>query len=430
MKRNVYVLGAGVSGIAAGYELKKKKIESVIIEKNNSWGGLVDNFKIDGFLFDKFIHLSFSKSKYVNDIFNKTKLFKHKPNGYNYYSGKWLKHPAQNNLFPLDDDEKKEILLGFKNRKYKNPSEINNYDDWLRLQYGDCFAEKFPIPYTRKYWTLDPKNLTTDWISNRMYIPSLEEVENGLKKETKENKFYTNEMRYPVKGGYKSFLDPMIKNLDFRFGQEINKIDVENKKIYTNDKEYSYEHLISSLPLTEICRLIKDIPKEILSASKKLKFTSAYLISLGFNKPNIPKHLWFYIYDKDIPTARIYSPSIKSPNNVPYGCSSFQAETYFNFDNNSKLELNQLLEENINKYIKMGLFKREDIIMKDIRIEKYANVIFDHNIHKNRKIIKDYLDSKNIVSVGRFGEWEYYWSDQSIVSGKEGAKKIISILEK
>ena len=48
-------------------------------------------------------------------------------------------------------------------------------------------------------------------------------------------------------------------------------------------------------------------------------YTSGQLVSLGFNQPDIAKHLWFYIYDEDIYPSRAYSPSIKSPNNVPFG---------------------------------------------------------------------------------------------------------------
>ena len=34
---------------------------------------------------------------------------------------------------------------------------------------------------------INPKDLGINWINSRMYIPSIKEVENGLKKETKEN---------------------------------------------------------------------------------------------------------------------------------------------------------------------------------------------------------------------------------------------------
>ena len=81
------ILGAGIAGIAAAYELKQNDIDSIILEKNNSWGGLLDNFEINGFRFDKFVHFSFAKSDYVNDIFYKTPFIKHKPLSSNYYKG-------------------------------------------------------------------------------------------------------------------------------------------------------------------------------------------------------------------------------------------------------------------------------------------------------------------------------------------------------
>ena len=70
-KNNILILGAGVSGIGASYELFLNNVKSTILEKNSSWGGLVDNFKVNGFRFDTFIHLSFSKLDYVNKILKK-----------------------------------------------------------------------------------------------------------------------------------------------------------------------------------------------------------------------------------------------------------------------------------------------------------------------------------------------------------------------
>ena len=121
------VLGAGISGIAAAYELNQNNLDSLILERNKSWGGLLDNFSIDGFRFDKFIHLSFAKDDYVNNIFYKTPYIKHKPLSYNYYKGLWLKHPAQNNLYPLDRSEKDLILHDFKKRPKKEPSTIGKF---------------------------------------------------------------------------------------------------------------------------------------------------------------------------------------------------------------------------------------------------------------------------------------------------------------
>lgn len=53
----------------------------------------------------------------------------------------------------------------------------------------------------------------------------------------------------------------------------------------------------------------------------------------------------------------------------------------------------------------------------DIRFEPYANVVFDHYIYKSRQLVRDYLDGLGIKTIGRFGEWDYLWSDQSLMSG-------------
>lgn len=78
-----------------------------------------------------------------------------------------------------------------------------------------------------------------------------------------------------------------------------------------------------------------------------------------------------------------------------------------------------MLEKSIQKLVEMKVIKEEDLIVKDIRFEKYANVIFDFNIYEVRMKIRKYLESIGIKTIGRFGEWDYFWSDQSLMSGLE-----------
>ncbi|MAH61025.1 MAG: hypothetical protein CMF42_01900 [Legionellales bacterium] len=424
-KFNTIIIGAGIAGITAGHELKKNNISSIILDKNSSWGGLLDNFTIDGYRFDKFIHMSFAKDKYVNDIFLKTPHYKRIPKIANYYKGFWIKHPAQNNLFPLNNDEKIKILQDFKKRD-DNSNKFGNYEDWLRFQYGNYFAENFPMKYTKKYWTVNADMLETKWVGNRMYRPSLKEIEKGCKSSDTPNTYYAKELRYPKKGGYKSFLKNIVKDLNIQQNSNVVSIDLKNKILeLSNAQKFKFDNLISSVPLTEIVNIIRNSPRDIVESAKKLNYTSGYLISLGFNRVDIPKDLWFYIYDEDILPARVYSPSLKSVDNVPDGCSSIQAELYTNKGYQFKKSKNEILNNVIKKFIKMGLFKYEDLVVKDIRFEKYANIIFDHHIYENREKVLEYLNENSIISVGRFGEWEYYWSDQSMLSGRDGARKLI-----
>ena len=152
--------------------------------------------------------------------------------------------------------------------------------------------------------------------------------------------------------------------------------------------------------------------------------TSGQLVSIGFNRPDIPKHLWFYIYDEDILPARAYSPSLKSPYNVPKGKSSLQFETYFSKKKPKQLSGDSMVNHIIEKGIQMKLWELNDIAITDYQEENYANVVFDFNRKSNVALIQDYLRTVGIISIGRFGEWDYFWSDQSLLSGFKGANII------
>ena len=61
------ILGAGIAGLAASYSLHKEGKSSTVFEKDNTYGGLCGSFEIDGFRFDRFVHLSFTNSEEVKE---------------------------------------------------------------------------------------------------------------------------------------------------------------------------------------------------------------------------------------------------------------------------------------------------------------------------------------------------------------------------
>ncbi len=422
MRKNV-VLGAGITGISAGHHLRLNSEDVVLYEKNDDWGGLCGNFTIGGFRFDKFVHFSFAQDEYVVNTFrNSVDMYEHVPFPSNYYKGVWLRHPAQNNLAPLSSNEKTDIIYDFVNREVKDVSEIKDYAEWLRCQYGNYFAENFPFRYTRKYWGVEPEELETKWVGNRMYTPDLRQVLNGAFETQDECFYYAKVMKYPKKGGFRAILNTSREGLDIRLNKSVVKIDTKAKIVsFADGTMAEYDNLISTLPLPEIVKMLDDVPDEVLRAAQDLKYTSGYMVSLGFNKPDIAKYLWFYIYDEDILASRVYSPNLKSADNVPKGCSSLQAEIFF--ANGSAIPDKELVLKNtVDKLVEMQVCKPEDIVVKDIRFEKYANVIFDKDIYKNREIVLEYVKSLGINSIGRFGKWEYMWTHQAYADGMSVVK--------
>ena len=117
---NNIILGAGISGLVASYALTEKGEKCIVFEKDDTYGGLCGNFSIDGFRFDRFVHFTFSQNERVNEIFKSSspEIYRHTPEAYNVYKGIWIKHPAQNNLFPLCQKEKEHDQMGrFRNSR-------------------------------------------------------------------------------------------------------------------------------------------------------------------------------------------------------------------------------------------------------------------------------------------------------------------------
>lgn len=411
-------MGAGIAGISAAYHLKQKGENSVIFEKDNDWGGLCGFFEIDGFRFDRFVHFTFAKDEKIAELFAKSSpLYAHPPVSYNYWRGCWLKHPAQNNLAPLPIEEKVKIIDSFVNRPRKDVAEISDYAEWLRVQYGDYFAENFPFAYTRKYWGVEAKQLETKWVGNRLHVSPLPEVLRGAFAEQQENFYYTKFMNYPKKGGFRSIMNECRKGLDIRLNKKAVRIDTAAKQVeFADGTVENYDNLISSLPLPEIIKMISDVPENVQNAAKQLRWTCGYQVSLGFNRPDVAKYLWFYIYDEDVPPARVYSPNLKSPDNAPDGCSSLQAEIFF--ANGVKVvNKNIILQKTVEKLKEICQFNDSDVVVKDIRFEPYANIIFTPEIYESRKVVREWLQAQGIKTIGRFGEWDYLWSHQAFESG-------------
>lgn len=412
-KVDVMILGAGIAGLGAAKKALDIGRTSKIFEAKDSGGGLLDNFNINGFRFDNAVHLSFAQEPEVRAIFDQTPFWTHPADSKCFDKDIWLKHPVQNNLFPLAPQEKVELIESFLARP---ENQAEDYESWLRHQYGDKIAERYPLGYTKKYWGTEARDLSTTWIGNRMRRAEIGEILYGAFTADTPNTYYTKEMRYPKHGGFKQFIKPLLDSADIQLNFSATFIDpVEKVVCFNNETKVSYNKLVSTLPLPHFIEICAGVPAEVIAAAEKLDATSVDLISVGFNKPLIVD-LWFYIYDEDIFASRAYSPSVKSPDSVPAGCSSLQFEIY----QRGKAELldPELLKENTLMAIeKMGIAKREDIVLIHHKRLPYGNVIFDKNMENNRALVREFIQRADVASCGRFGEWDYLWSNQSFLSG-------------
>lgn len=434
-KRNeIFVIGSGPAGYGAAKKLSENNISTKILEKNSYFGGHCASFNFEeGFIFDDGPHISFSKEQRITDLFNdnaNNDINEFVPYVDNYWRGHWIKHPAITSMHGLPAELNSTILTEIIEAKYKvdDTSPVKGYDEWLIRSYGETYARNFPMEYTIKYHTCEAKDMTTDWLGPRLYQPNLEEVIFGMLSPVTPDKHYISKSRYPNQSGFSNFLSEAKEIAPILYQNEVTEIDIAKKTFTVNNTETAdYDHLISSMPLDKIMNIIPAAPRDLVDAANKLSCTQCMLVNIGVNRENVSEAHWTYIYDHDICFTRLSFPHKFSPQTVPDGCSSIQAELYFSDKYRPiNVSIDQCIENTINDLINIGILESKDeVIFRKAWLIPYAQVIFDHDRQPAVDLIHEFLRDNNIEYCGRFGEWAYIWSDESFMSGEKAVQRIL-----
>ena len=267
--------------------------------------------------------------------------------------------------------------------------------------------------------------MSVDWVGQRVYSPSLDEVKYGATTpSTNNDHYYIQRSRYPLKGGFWSYTHSLAQGLNLHLGHKAAEIDLHRKRISFHDGgTEDYQHLISSIPLPELVRIIKDAPSAVDEAASQLSCSSIVIVNIGLRGELPHRYHWMYFYDDDILFSRVAFPHMFSPNNAPQGHSSIQAEVYFS--HYRPLPAENILERVITDLGKTGIIHdAADIVFAEEELVEYGNVIFDHHRSRNVAIIREFLEENGVLTCGRYGEWAYLWTDQAVISGEKAAKQL------
>lgn len=432
---NIAILGSGMAGFGAAHRLQVEGHRAVLYEKRPYYGGHTASYAFaNGFTIDEGPHVSFTNveriQKLLADSVNqKFERLRTKVN--NHWKGHWIKHPAQCNLYGLPQDLTINILKDFIHAQHHEYGEIKNYRDWLHASFGKTFAETFPMEYTVKYHTTTADNMSTDWVGPRLYRANIEEVLRGALSPSTPDVHYIDQFRYPSHGGFVSYLQMFMEQANLHLDHELVEIHPSRKELrFKNGKVAPYDHLVSSMPLPDLIKMIVGVPADVLEASQKLSCSTVVIVSIGVNRADLIDAHWTYFYDRDYFFTRLSTPHLQSPYNVPPGCGSLQAECYYSAKYRPLDRTpDECIEPVIQDLKRCGVLREEDtVLFKHSMLVPYANVIFDLERAPALRVVHGYLDDIGIAYCGRYGDWAYIWTDESFMSGENAAQKVLDRL--
>ena len=446
------IIGAGPSGLAAAHELVKFKKKVRVYEKSMYYGGLARTIESNNCKYDIGPHRFYTLNNEINDFYLEIlgdEVLNVKRLTRILYDNKFFLYPLSpfNTLSNLGLLKSIKILNSYfisKINKLIFRKKINNFEDWVVSNFGYELYKTFFKNYTEKVWGIDCRDISKDWAAQRIKnLSFFNVIFNPILKKFKKNKIKSliDSFNYPKYGaGY--FYEKLSKKINENKGEiylENTLIKILHKnnqvtsiKIKNNDdkiEEINAEHFILSNPFTEIIKLLTPSPpKEIIEASKRLKYRNHIGVKLEINGFIFDDN-WIYVHDPRVKMARVsnyknFSISMsddhfKNPVTVEYFC--FEKDDLWTMKDE---ELISLAEKEL---LLVGLINKNNLIKNSFivrSVNAYPVIKKDYEDHVYT--IKKYLDSFiNLHPIGRSGMFKYNNQDHAMATGIYAARNII-----
>ncbi len=450
--KKAVIIGAGPAGLAAGYELSKHGVETVILEKSDSVGGLARTIEHEGYLFDVGPHRFYTKSKIVGDLWQNllgpdflivprlTRIF---------YRKKFFSYPVKPfqvllNLGPVTSAL---VMISYiKSKISLRNLKPKTFEEWITKNFGSRLFEMFFKTYTEKVWGIPCDQIGAEWASQRIknlsFWSTLWNAFGSIK--GKDVKSLIEEFNYPKYGAgmmYEKMAEEIKKNGgQILFGEDVSSIEYKDNQIISvtsrgaigGNKKWQAGYFFSSMPMTELVKKMSPIPlPEIGKAANSLYFRSHIAVNLIVKKANPFPDNWIYIHEPDIKMARLsnfknFSKHMSKDDNTPVCCEYFvfkDDEMWRKSDEELKILASNELE-------KLGFLEEGDVVGGFVVREEFAYPTYYIGHKKPFEMIKNFFRKfKNITLIGRGGTYRYNNQDHSLEMGILAARSIIESKE-
>ena len=447
-QRNVVIIGAGPAGLTAAYELSKHHVPAVVLEADNTVGGLSRTVNYKGYLFDIGGHRFFTKWEEVSQIWKEIledKFLQRPRLSRIYYRKKFFYYPlkVQNALIGLGFVESVRILFSYLRSRVLYYHNEQNLEQWVCNRFGRRLYEIFFKTYTEKVWGVPCTEIRPEWAAQRIRGLSLSTaVRNALSKRP-EGKVKTliDRFQYPQRGPgqmWETLADRLRNNgYPVLLERPVNRIrHEEGRVVYLDthgphgDERFRGTDFISSMPIRELIKeLDPPAPQEVRRAADRLRYRDFLIVSLIINRKDVIPDNWIYIHEPGVRVGRIQNFKNWSPSMVPDASKTCLGMEYFVFENDNLWSSpdEQLIERAKAEIARLGLARPEEIEDGAVVRMPKAYPMYDSGWVAQMELIRRYVETAlpNLQLVGRNGMHKYNNQDHSMMTALYASRNIM-----
>lgn len=412
------VIGAGPSGLALAYQLGG---DTLVLEKEASVGGLCRSITHQGAVFDIGGHSFHTPHPDVNELVNVLiagQMEWQRRQAAVYTHGTLIPYPFQKNYDRIPDPAVVAACETGLKQVSGNAGQAQDFEEYIIRKFGPGIAEHFMLPYNRKLWARDLKNISCEWTSERVAGPKGQEEQFKTTQNQRKPLQADAAVGYPNSGGYeeiyKSFV-PHIPKLELN--SPLVFIDPGRREARTKDGSlYQYQFLVSTMPLPVLLRIIEDAPEAIIKLADDLKYLSLRVEFLLVNSTIETPVQRIYLADPSIPPHKISINNNSSDYLRALPQQAIMAEV--SLSKYKPVDVGRVASDTVAFLCELGLLGSSQELLWNGHIDvKYAYPVYTHKRPELVRQIKDWLAKYHIYTIGRFGDWEYINSDKCIKKG-------------
>ena len=447
-QRNVVIIGAGPAGLTAAYELSKHNVPAVVLEADNTVGGISRTVNYKGYLFDIGGHRFFTKWDEVNQVWQEVladKFLARPRLSRIFYRKKFFYYPlkAKNALFGLGPIETVRIVFSYLRSRVVYYHNEQNLEQWVSNRFGKRLYEIFFKTYTEKVWGVPCTEIRAEWAAQRIQGLSLTTaIRNALFKQQRTSvKTLINSFHYPERGPgqmWETLTDRLRQHgYPVLLQRPVTRIvHGENRALYLETggpngvEQFHGTDFISSMPIRDLIKTLDPpAPEEVRQAASRLRYRDFLIVSLIINRKDVMPDNWIYIHEPRVRVGRIQNFKNWSPAMVPDSNKTCLGMEYFVFENDDLWSSpdEKLIELAKQEIAELGLAKPEEIEDGAVVRMPKAYPMYDDGWVRQVTTIRRYLETAlpNLQLVGRNGMHKYNNQDHSMMTAMYAARNIL-----
>ena len=436
----IVILGAGPTGLGAAHRLQELgHTDYTVVDRNPYFGGLATSFRDGhGFTWDFAVHVAHSHYHYVDELMDRLLpdgFYHHQRKSWVRLLGTYAPYPFQNNIRHLPGPARwdcVEGLLALPGGPARKPA---NFEEWILAGFGAGIARHFMLPYNRKIWSTEPRDMGYQWIGDRVPTIDLKRILRNVALEQDDVGWGPNAtFQFPKEGGTGAIWQALGETLPrdrVRLSCAVAAIDPVRREIrYADGSRDRYDRLVSTLPIPVLVKLA-GLESRLGAAAARLRHTHVQVAGIAAAR-KIPDALadktWLYVPGDESIFYRVTPFSIFSPAHTPDPEKHCSFLCEISTPGDGPMHPGDLKDRVLRDLRESGLIDCDPATTRHYPMAaEYGYPVPTLDRDEVLAEILPQLDALGIHSRGRFGGWKYEAAnmDHSLMQGVECANRLL-----